>query len=421
MGKNKVRVNISGTGSFSVPAGVRRLTVVKQNIGVLPEDALYGVGENAAAFGVTSGGYAVGWGLNNQGVLGVGDVTSRSSPTFVIGGHIFKKISAARALKSDGSIWAWGEHVGDGTIIPKSSPVAVAGGHSFVTISGSRYGCMALKADGSVWGWGDTGLYGTIGDGTNVSKSSPVATIGGHSFVAMSASTFNTTALKADGSLWVWGNGAEGQMGDGTAIGKSSPIQVVGHTFAKLLRNPGFCIGGIKADGSLWLWGRNSQGQIGDNTVVNKSTPTQVVGGHSFVDALLSPSNTVHALKADGSVWTWGVATNGSLGDNTIVNKSSPVQVVGGHSFFVLGCNSAMKEDGTVWTWGSGTSGQIGDNTIVPKSSPVQVVGSQIFMGALNLTQRYEFDVTPGQLIAYNAFGFGAARMAGPWTVEYEA
>lgn len=32
----------------------------------------------------------------------------------------------------------------------------------------------------------------------------------------------------------------------------------------------------LKNDGTVWAWGWNSYGQLGDNTTVNKSTPVQV-------------------------------------------------------------------------------------------------------------------------------------------------
>ena len=33
----------------------------------------------------------------------------------------------------------------------------------------------------------------------------------------------------------------------------------------------------------------------------------------------------------------------------------------------------ALKDDGTVWAWGYNSSGQLGDGTLVDKNTPVQV------------------------------------------------
>jgi hypothetical protein len=71
------------------------------------------------------------------------------------------------------------------------------------------------------------------------------------------------------------------------------------------------------------------------------------------------------------------------LGDNTTVNKSSPVQTVAGGNnwkYVVTGTTqSGLKTDGTLWHWGSGTSGTVGDGTIGNKSSPVQAITAGIF------------------------------------------
>jgi len=140
-------------------------------------------------------------------------------------------------------------------------------------------------------------------------------------------------------------------------------------------------------DGSVWMWGSGSGGQLGDNTVTTKSSPVSVVGNHSFVKiSLAKPNGGTHvsfALKSDGSVWSWGLGTSGALGDNTATTKSSPVSVVGNHSFTEVYATASgaygLKSDGSVWSWGLGTSGQLGDNTVTTKSSPVSVVGNHSF------------------------------------------
>jgi alpha-tubulin suppressor-like RCC1 family protein len=83
------------------------------------------------------------------------------------------------------------------------------------------------------------------------------------------------------------------------------------------------------------------------------------------------------AVKTDGTLWAWGSGDSGRLGDGTVSNKSSPVQigalanwaqVSAGYSF----C-AAVKTDGTLWAWGGNGSGQLGQNDRVSRSSPVQV------------------------------------------------
>ncbi len=136
---------------------------------------------------------------------------------------------------------------------------------------------------------------------------------------------------------------------------------------------------GLKSAGAVWCWGFNTLGQLGDNTSTNKSSPVSVVGAHSFTSISAgSGASHIMALKTTGDVWCWGLGISGQLGDNTITTKSSPVSVVGAHSFVAISAGSnhsvGLKSTGDVWCWGLGTSGQLGDNTITTKSSPVLVV-----------------------------------------------
>jgi len=131
--------------------------------------------------------------------------------------------------------------------------------------------------------------------------------------------------------------------------------------------------------GGLWLWGINTIGQLGDNTVVNKSSPVQTVAGGTNWKLVSGGPNHTAAIKTDGTLWLWGYNTYGALGDNTTVSKSSPVQTVAGGTNWKLVASgyyhtAAIKTDGTLWLWGRNTYGQLGDNTITHRSSPVQTV-----------------------------------------------
>jgi alpha-tubulin suppressor-like RCC1 family protein len=87
-------------------------------------------------------------------------------------------------------------------------------------------------------------------------------------------------------------------------------------------------------------------------------------------------SHTI-ALKSNGTLWAWGNNDNGAVGDNTIINRSSPVQIgtdtdwtfISAGAFHTL----ALKSNGTLWNWGSGFTGQLPDGRIANLSSPTQV------------------------------------------------
>lgn len=359
------------------------------------------------------------WGTNTNGQLGDNTIVEKSSPVAIVGGHSFIKISCGNrfsaGLKSDGSIWTWGlsdqAQLGDNTyFVDKSSPVPVVGGHSFISVVAGYSHSIALKADGSAWTWG-VNFSGELGDGTVVRKSSPVAVIGGHSFVEISATDTGSYALKADGSVWSWGANSAGYLGDNTTVAKSSPVAVVGgHSFVSLSGTLA-----LKSDGSAWGWGINNSGEIGDGTVGAKSSPVPVIGGHRFVQVSKSMGNGfVIALKADGSAWGWGYNTYGELGDGTTLPKSSPVPVIGGHTFVNVKAGRASAGTGTpsiatksnasAWTWGGNVSGVLGDGTVLRKSSPVAVIGGHLFETKPVIITQKTISVTPGTTYTFNTF-----------------
>ena len=244
-------------------------------------------------------------------------------------------------------------------------------------------GAAVNSSDGTLYAWGFN-TKGIVGDNTTANRSSPTSVVGGHSFTVINANTTTPLGIKADRTIWAWGDNALGQIGDNTITVRSSPVSVVGgHSFIAVCGNDNTTNGfsaALKSDGSLWTWGDNTFGQLGDNTNTARSSPVSVVGGHSFSKISVGAAAVGMALKSDGTCWTWG---SNPLGDNTISNRSSPVSVIGGHSFIAIACGSsqlALKSDGTAWAWGPSGFGTIGDNTGNNRSSPVSVVGGHSFI-----------------------------------------
>ncbi|WP_256760784.1 cadherin-like beta sandwich domain-containing protein [Cohnella sp. WQ 127256] len=134
----------------------------------------------------------------------------------------------------------------------------------------------------------------------------------------------------------------------------------------------------LKSDGTVLAWGGNAFGQLGDDTEIDRSTPIQVTG-LSGVTKIAAGNTHSLALKSDGTVWAWGNNNYGQLGDDTGINRSTPVQVTGlsGVTAIAAGFSHSMalKSDGTVWAWGSNEVGQLGDDTEIDRSTPVQVIG----------------------------------------------
>jgi alpha-tubulin suppressor-like RCC1 family protein len=126
----------------------------------------------------------------------------------------------------------------------------------------------------------------------------------------------------------------------------------------------------------LYAWGINDQGQLGQNNIIDRSSPVQVGTDTNWLKISVNQGNSI-ALKNNGTLWTWGFNSNGQLGFNDQVNRSSPTQV-GTDTNWSDVCQGknysmAIKTNGTLWVWGSGAQGVLGNNNMTYKSSPTQV------------------------------------------------
>lgn len=187
--------------------------------------------------------------------------------------------------------------------------------------------------------------------------------------------------------LWLVGTNQTGQLGDNTAASKSSPVQTVSggvnwrQVAASIPDNVLLYshIASIKSDGTLWMWGYNDYGQLGDNTVLNRSSPVQTVSAGNNWKQIASGSLFTAAIKTDGTLWLWGSNNAGQLGTGTTTHRSSPVQTVSsGTNWLMVSCGAnhtaTIKTDGSLWLWGSNDNGRLGNNSISSVSSPVQTV-----------------------------------------------
>lgn len=333
-----------------------------------------------------------GWGANGSGQLGDETTDDKSSPVQTIcGGSNWVDVACgyytAIAIKNDGTLWSWGDNnhgsIGDETTDDKSSPVqTICGGNNWAKVASGCYWDhnFAIKTDGTLWGWGYNS-NGELGCGDTDNRSSPIQTIvGGTDWLKVSSGGRHTAAIKTDGSLWVWGDNDYGQLGDNTTDPVSSPIQTItgGYNWVNLACGERF-MAAIKDNGTLWMWGQNGDGQLGLNDTDDRSSPIQTFIGGTDWKKVSCGNNHIAVIKNDGTLWTWGDNSDGQLGTGDTDDRSSPVQTVcGGSNWKHVSCGqnntAAIKNDGTLWVWGYNSNGELGDNATVDKSSPVQTV-----------------------------------------------
>jgi alpha-tubulin suppressor-like RCC1 family protein len=331
-----------------------------------------------------------GWGYNTAGEVGINTTIGTSSPVqvgtdtnwlLVVAGGAFKI-----AIRTDGTLWSWGTgQDANGALglnethnITRSSPVQIGALTNWSDISAGGNCSGAIKTDGTLWVWG-SGSAGVQGlNNIDIALSSPVQVGADTDWYKITVDSNNMWAIKTNGTLWAWG-GNGGGHGSNSTTARSSPTQVGALTDWSKLTARQTAKGVVKSNGTLWMWGGNSTGSVGDGTRISRSSPVQVGALTNWYE-VSSGGFATGATKTDYSLWTWGDGDYGALGNNLNYgsSRSSPVQVGTGNDWYkISGLNRAfmsIKTDGALWAWGlNANQGNLGINSLINKSSPVQV------------------------------------------------
>ena len=234
----------------------------------------------------------------------------------------------------------------------------------------------------TAYAWGGNN-YGDLGSGTNTTnRSSPVTVVGGiTNWSKISAGHDHSLGVTKTGIVYTWGKNNFGQLGDNTTTNRSSPVTVIGGItdWSHVSGGYGHSLG-VTASGIAYAWGRNNKGQFGDNTTIDKSSPVTVVGG--ITNWSQTSAGYLHSIgiTTAGIALGWGYNIFGPVGDGTGSNRSSPVTVVGGITewkqiFASKHFNVGVTSTGEGYAWGFNGFGQVGDNTTTTRRSPVTMIG----------------------------------------------
>ena len=337
------------------------------------------------------------WGKNHNGQLGQNSRTYHSSPVQIPGTtwrYVCPDLNSTMAIKTDGTLWSWGYNdygsmgVDQPTSYKVSSPVQVGSDTNWKaeTLLVTYDGGMCCKTDGTLWSWG-YGSYGRNAQNNVSSKLSPVQIPGTTWNKTLRTALRSVGAIKTDGTLWTWGQNASGALGLNTPETShvSSPVQV-GSDTTWAHGNSGTYYNFIvtKTDGTMWTWGSGRYGNLGQNAQgdnASRSSPVQIPGTNwsTAHGSLSGGSKSSVAIKADGTLWSWGYSKEGILGQNQGpgTSRSSPTQVGSDTTWAsvrsVSYSNMMIKTDGTLWGVGSGAYGELAQNNRTKYSSPVQV------------------------------------------------
>jgi alpha-tubulin suppressor-like RCC1 family protein len=268
------------------------------------------------------------------------------------------------------------------------SPLPVLDITNAIGIAAGDYHALAVTRAGQVFVWGYD-LYDQLGIEMPIIKYKthspaamqylpfPLRVPGLNDVVAVAGGSQHSLALLKDGTIRAWGTNQSGQIGDGTTVTRKTPVPVVGVRNAVAIAANGTISAALLADGTVMTWG-DGNSALGRKTFTRDAphpTPA-LVDGVTGIRALALGSIHMVALTNAGTVMSWGDNMIGEIGHPGASPRAIPgltnvtsVAAYTGRTFAVL-ANGTIMALGHVPYWARIEGG---DHTVSPRPIPLMI------------------------------------------------
>lgn len=273
------------------------------------------------------------------------------------------------AIASDGALYAWGQNaygqlglVSVGTYSGIYTPTKVDDA-KWAVVKGRSTTIVGIHTDGTLWAWGKnlTGQLGIGADSEMKECAMAPEKVSDERWIDCASGYYHSTAVKADGTLWAWGDNSQNQVNSSTTAIFTTPQQVGEDTDWTQVQAGLKMSAALKADGSLWTWGNNDESALG--RAVEGKTDGKPMKAFDKVLSYSVGDMHVLVIKDDYTLWGWGYNLHGELANGTNRNIDTPTQIgtaqwqtVAAGFYHSVG----VQIDGSVWSWGFNRYGQLG-------------------------------------------------------------
>lgn len=344
-------------------------------------------GHSYSMCGITESGALKCWGMNDGGQLGDGTIVDKSYPVLIDPGTKYSFVATKNGttcgISIAGVLKCWGRNasgqVGDNTLVNKTSPVVIDLGVSYKRISIAGNVSCGITSTDALKCWGFNGS-GNVGDGTTTDRKVPTLINSGTGYAAIEVSETNTPcAITIAGALKCWGYNLFGTVGDGTTVSKLSPIVIDSGTNYSSLSSGSSVMCGITTAGVLKCWGYNGTGAVGDGTITTtKTSPSIADSGVTYAQVKTSGVVTC-GITTTGILKCWGYNSAGNLGNGTLTASANPVVSDSGTKYTKINVGGfsacGVTTAGILKCWGDNSLGSIGDGTAYISGLPRSING----------------------------------------------